>query len=192
MSRTGTALVNKTPSHRYRYGAKNEVVVPVTTAKIYAYLEIAAGDMVYIAPTSNGMSQTAGICYPNSALSSEDGGSVSDWFLGVSLDSSANGDSDDITVATSGVFLFNLIQSSTVTVGMPCNLNTGEATTVGDGNTSCDCFTCSVEAPTEGASVYDIDNHRIGTAVSYGTSQTTVLCKIRSRIMDGPVGVTVW
>ena len=183
MSRTGTALTDKTPSHRYRYGAKNEVVVPITTAKIYAYLEIAAGDMVYIAPTSNSNSQTAGVCYPNSSLASEDSGSVADWFLGVALDSSADGDSDDILVATSGVFEFNLVQSSTVTVGMPCNLVQTAGT--GDSTNSVDCFTCSVEVATVGASVYDIDADRIGTAVSYGTSQTTVLCKINSRIMNG-------
>jgi hypothetical protein len=156
----------------------NEVVAPVTTAKASGPLEIAEGDMVFIPPTGNALSLTAGVAYPNSALAVASYASVADYFAGIALDSSANGDSDDIAIATTGVFELNLSPAATVKVGDAAVLcNPGHT---GDGGNSCDCFTCSVEA----AGAYTDDNSRIGTIVSKGTTVSTVLVKISSKVFN--------
>jgi hypothetical protein len=187
MSRTGTSLKDKTTRNRHRYGDMREVVVPVITAKATGNLEIAEGDMIFIPPASTigAVSVTAGTAYPNSAAAVANVASVADYFLGIALDSSANGDSDDIAVATAGTFELNLkasAQGSANTVGQAAILGAlGES---GDGGASVDCFSCSVEAG------YDVDgtynnNARIGTVVSKGAAgSSTVWVNIHSRVIN--------
>jgi hypothetical protein len=160
-----------------------EIVLPVATAKTEGYGEIAEGDMVFVPPV-NSQSLTVGTAYPNTILAVASVASVADWFAGIALDSSANGDSDDIAVATAGTFELPLkatAQSSAITVGMAATL--GALGETGDGGNSVDCFTCSVEIGYDTDGVYNEVN-RIGTVVSKATTATSVLVNIKSRIIN--------
>lgn len=189
MSRTGTSLLTKTPVNRHRYGNLNEVVVPVITAKTAGRNEIATGDIVILPVAANtfnttatpGTAVTVGTVLPASGIQSLLQGlaSAADCFLGVAMDSSANGDSDDIMVATSGVFEFNCA-SATYTVGQAACMASGldEA-----GYVSGTYIVSGVGGTVVGAWS---DANRIGTIVGKGTTKTSVLVDIKSRIFSGP------
>jgi len=168
---------NKTGKNTYLRGNTEQVTVPVDTEKTNEADEIAIGDMVYLNRALRTASANRYKARPMShlvAASIDDRGA---HFLGVSMDQSKDGDSDEILVYTNGVFEFDLDSSSTVYVGEPAQLQVaGE----GDGSTSLDCFHTlpTVTIPTGAGRV-------IGTVVKYGTSQTTAEVAIHSNIMHG-------
>jgi hypothetical protein len=184
MSKTGTSLLTKTPVNRHRYGDLTEIVAPVVTSKAAGRNEIATGDLVYI-PTASmtRITRTVGTAYPVSGEAEAVLASIADFFAGVAMDSSANGDSDDIVIATTGTFEFD-IASGTLTVGMAANMTASQ-----DEAGYCDGIQVASGVGITVAGVFN-DSNRIGTIVSKGSSKETVLVNIKSKLMVGPAQET--
>jgi hypothetical protein len=110
---------------RYRYGDMKPVRVAVASATV-----IEIGDLVYL---------SSGAALP--ATSQADAGTKAqnqeafhDAFLGVAMSRSRNGDASPITIATSGVFEFDLASATLAIGSLVGAAGTGEAGAVGVAN----------------------------------------------------------
>ena len=144
---------------RHRYGAKNPVKAEVASATV-----IDVGSLVYLYGNA---------VVPFSTKANASLADVNDLFLGVAMQASANGETDPIRVATSGVFEF-VIASTTVYLGNTILPVAGTASlenhTVTKGNTGTMTNGIGIAIP------YD------GTGVA--SAQTKVLVSIHSAIFD--------
>jgi hypothetical protein len=93
---------------RWRYGETNPIVLPVASATV-----IEIGDLVYV---DTGMVKAAGALTFGASLAATQE-TFHDTFAGVAMQQSRNGDSQDIRVATTGVFEF-ACASATFEVGV--------------------------------------------------------------------------
>ena len=91
---------------RWRYGETNPVVLPVASATV-----IEIGDLVYLDTTAK---PASGSTYGGSLAAAQE--TFHDKFAGVAMQQSRNGDTQDIRVATTGVFEF-VTASATYEVG---------------------------------------------------------------------------
>jgi len=91
---------------RWRYGETNPVVLPVASATV-----IEIGDLVYLDTTAKPASS---LSYGASLAATQE--AFHDKFAGVAMQASRNGDTQDIRVATTGVFEFGCA-SATFEVG---------------------------------------------------------------------------
>ena len=91
---------------RWRYGETNPVVLPVASATV-----IEIGDLVYLDTTAK---PAAALTYGASLAATQE--AFHDKFAGVAMQQSRAGDTQDIRVATSGVFEFGCA-SATFEVG---------------------------------------------------------------------------
>ena len=91
---------------RWRYGETNPVVLPVASATV-----IEIGDLVYFNTTTF---PAGSLTYGASLAATQE--SFHDKFAGVAMQASRNGDTQDIRVATTGVFEFGCA-SATFEVG---------------------------------------------------------------------------
>jgi predicted RecA/RadA family phage recombinase len=94
---------------RWRYGETNPVVLPVSSATV-----IEIGDLVYFDSGTNTVKPAGALTYGASLAATQD--SFHDKFAGVAMQQSRNGDTQDIRVATTGVFEF-VCASATFEVG---------------------------------------------------------------------------
>jgi hypothetical protein len=92
---------------RWRYGETNPVVLPVASATV-----IEIGDLVFF--DSGSVKPANGLTYGGSLAATQE--SFHDKFAGVAMQQSRSGDTQDIRVATSGVFEF-ACASATFEVG---------------------------------------------------------------------------
>jgi hypothetical protein len=91
---------------RWRYGETNPVVLPVASSTV-----IEIGDLVYFNTTTFA---AGALTYGGSLAATQE--SFHDKFAGVAMQASRNGDTQDIRVATTGVFEFGCA-SATFEVG---------------------------------------------------------------------------
>ena len=91
---------------RWRYGETNPVVLPVASATV-----IEIGDLVYLSTTAK---PASALTYGASLAATQE--AFHDLFAGVAMQQSRAGDTQDIRVATSGVFEF-VAASATFDVG---------------------------------------------------------------------------
>ena len=172
---------NKTGKNTYLRGNTTQVMAPVIEVKTEEADEIAVGDMVYLSRQTI-CNQFKARPMSHAAAASIDLRCGAD-FLGVAMDRSKDGDTDEILVYTDGIFEFDLASSSTLYLGEPAQLQAATEGTVGA--SSVDCYTIAPSAtPT----------HRrvIGTIVKAGTSQTIAEVKINSKILHGSLDSAWW
>lgn len=147
---------------RYRYGDMRPVRVAVASATV-----IEIGDLVYLA---------SGAALPASAQAdlgtkAQNQEGFHDAFLGVAMSRSRNGDTDPITIATAGVFEFDLA-SATLAIGQLVGAaGTGEAGAVGVANQSIESVATA--------------NLAIGRTVEAIASRTKVKVDIVSTVLYG-------
>jgi hypothetical protein len=91
---------------RWRYGETNPVVLPVDSAKV-----IEIGDLVYLDTTAK---PASALTYGASLAATQE--AFHDKFAGVAMQQSRNGDTQEIRVATTGVFEY-ACASATFEVG---------------------------------------------------------------------------
>jgi hypothetical protein len=147
---------------RYRYGDVRPVRVAVASATV-----IEIGDLVYLA---------SGAALPFSAQAdlgtkAQNQEGAHDAFIGVSLSRSRNGDADPITIATAGVFEFDLASATLAIGSLVGPAGTGEAGAVGVANQSIESVATA--------------NLAIGRTVEAITSATKVKVDIVSTVIYG-------
>ena len=159
---------------QYLYGDTNEVLVKVRTVKAQECNEIAVGDPVimhmYKATTGTVNRQVA---IPIGELADASVGDAAGDFAGISMSDSKDGDSDDIRVATTGVFEFPCT-SATYNPGYLAVVKTG----IGAG-TSVDCDACTATTP---AGAYVATFGRIVNKAA--SAATTCQVKIATKIFS--------
>jgi hypothetical protein len=156
-------------------GNTNDIQLPVKTVKTNECDEITVGDLIYY-NLSTGTSEKY-FAYPVGKLATA---SVQDradrYFAGVSMSDSKDGESDNILVATTGVFEIPCA-SGTYYPGYVAKLVTG----VGASSGSCD-----VDAILPAATTAAYQN-TVGVVVKGGTTVTTAEVQIASKVFGGSV-----
>jgi len=110
---------------RYRYGDMKPVRVAVASATV-----IEIGDLVYL---SSGAALPAA-SQADLGTKAENQEGFHDSFLGVAVSRSRNGDADPITIATAGVFEFDLASATLAIGSLVGAAGTGSAGAVGVAN----------------------------------------------------------
>jgi len=161
---------NKKNAIQYLYGETNEIELPVMTVKHWECDEIAVGDPIHYhkAKATTGRVRKA---LPWGYLANASAGDARRFFAGISMSQSKDGDSDDIRVATDGVFEFPCT-SNTYYPGYTANVKSAVGTT--SASVDVDCITVAAPSTTY-ANVF-------GTVVNKATvAATTVKVRIASQ-----------
>lgn len=147
---------------RYRHGDIKSVSVPVDSATV-----IEVGDLVYLA---------SGKALPASSLAdagtkAQNQEAFHDAFIGVSMSRSRNGDTEPVTVATAGVFEFDMGSASLALGQLVGAAGTGVDGAVGVANQSIESVATA--------------NLAVGRTTEITTSATKTKVRIVSTVIHG-------
>lgn len=152
---------------RWRYGDTNPVTLAVDSATV-----IEIGDLVIL--DTDDVKPVSSVSYGASLLATQE--TVHDQFVGVAMQASAAGETNEIRVATSGVFEFDQA-AATVQVGARIGVDDNAG---GDTMLNQQVIAVSESAP----------EASIGRCARLASSASTVLVALNSTIMnDGPQSV---